>query len=204
MWLEKECHRTVHRSPKTNLKAACSWISYDRNTLEFRFWEKTSLENVSYCHLFIRPWKQSSKVSNELYRCGETWKTEVADITALTASNLSVKVRYIFEIPGIIGINFQSPYFSAWFTVFSLLEETWMKTTAVWCWHPYGLKWYYEILWCFKLIHFSKNLNRLSSARSEVLTLVAIAQRNFNRFWITLYQTLSWNIRLQKMWKQIV
>ena len=34
---EKGCRRTDENSAKSNLKASCSGISYDRNSIEFQF-----------------------------------------------------------------------------------------------------------------------------------------------------------------------
>ena len=34
---KKGAHRSNRKSAKRNLKAACSWISYDRNAVEFQF-----------------------------------------------------------------------------------------------------------------------------------------------------------------------
>ena len=45
VWWEKECLRPDQTSAKTNLKPACSWISYGRNSFEFQLLEKPSLEN---------------------------------------------------------------------------------------------------------------------------------------------------------------
>ena len=67
------------KSAKTNLKAACSWIFYDRNSIEFEFRAKSSLEDnlLPFVHQVMRA---NSKVSNELYRSGETGKPKIPDV----------------------------------------------------------------------------------------------------------------------------
>ena len=52
------------------------------------------IRKINYCHISIKPLKQTSKVSNELYRSRET------GIKVFNASKLSIKVRYIFGTPG--------------------------------------------------------------------------------------------------------
>ena len=44
---EKECHGPDQKIAKTSLKAVCSEITYDRNSIEFQFRAKSSLENNS-------------------------------------------------------------------------------------------------------------------------------------------------------------
>ena len=45
MWCDKECEKPDQKNAKTSMKTACLWISYDKNPLEFQFWEKPTLEN---------------------------------------------------------------------------------------------------------------------------------------------------------------
>ena len=68
-----------------------------RNSIEFQFWKESS-QKISYCHLFIRSWKQTSKFVNEfyMYMSGEPKKPNISDIGVVTAWKLSVKIGYIF------------------------------------------------------------------------------------------------------------
>ena len=47
MWCDKQGKKPDQKNSKTSMKAACSWISHEKNFLEFQFWEKPTLENNS-------------------------------------------------------------------------------------------------------------------------------------------------------------
>ena len=50
MWCDKERQKSDQKNAITSMKTACSWVSYDKISLEFRFWEKPTLENnISTC-----------------------------------------------------------------------------------------------------------------------------------------------------------
>ena len=44
MWCDKEHKKPDQKDAKTSMKAAYAWISYDKNSSEFFFWEKPTLE----------------------------------------------------------------------------------------------------------------------------------------------------------------
>ena len=71
MW-EEECQGPDQEIAKTSLKAACSWITYDRNSIEFQFWAKSSLENISLPLIH----QISVKWIVQFWRNRETWNSQ--------------------------------------------------------------------------------------------------------------------------------